>query len=355
MRMQRQLVALSGLAILLVVLHHSIDMQISGLSESGIGLPTGWQLYLLAGLHRLGKVAVPLFLFISGGFIAYAARGNPPKLSWSNVQAALRRIIWPYLLWSIIFYVLVFFQRHESYSVAGYLKNLVVGYPFHFVPLLIFFYAISPLLTYTVKRFGLALIVLLAIGQLALITVEFPGALAVSGPEWMHHLSPPVIGHTLALWGIYFPLGLFCSLNFKYVQPWLQRLRWPLIALTLTFFLLDVLHTAAVIHLPVAVHIYPLTFVLLAPLIKRNFIPKVEAHEYVGKRSYGLYLTHLLVIHLALSAVQEFVPLSPGIWLLATPLLLVAPLFILGVALPLLVMHLLSAPPIRIAHRYVFG
>ncbi|MCC6456186.1 MAG: acyltransferase [Caldilineaceae bacterium] len=348
--MNRQLTALSGLAILLVVLHHTIDLQITWLQTAGVVLPHDWAFYTLIVLHRLGKVAVPLFLFISGSFIAYAARGNPPKLSWHTVQSALRRLIWPYVVWSALFYLLVFFQRHESQSAVGYVKSLAVGYPFHFVPLLIFFYAISVPLAAVAKRYGLALIVLIALYQLFLIIVEYPGTLNVTLPGGSQILSLPILGKTLALWGIYFPLGLVYALNLKRIQPWLQRI-WPLlVALTIIFYGLDVLHTAGIVRLPMAVHLYPLTFVMLVPLIKRNWIPQVTQVEYLGKRSYGLYLTHLLVIDLALTAIRD---LLPG--LTSFPLLIAAPVFIMALAIPLLMMNLLSATPTRVAHPYVFG
>jgi peptidoglycan/LPS O-acetylase OafA/YrhL len=89
---------------------------------------------------------------------------------------------------------------------------------------------------------------------------------------------------------------------------------------------------------------------MLVPLIKRNWIPKVTQVEYLGKRSYGLYLTHLLVIDLALTAIRD---LLPG--LTSFPLLIVAPVLIIALAIPLLMMNLLSATPTRVAHPYVFG
>jgi peptidoglycan/LPS O-acetylase OafA/YrhL len=348
--MNRQLAALSGLAIILVVLHHTIDLEVAWFREAGITLAQDWRLFTLVTLHRLGKVAVPLFLFISGGFIAYAVRGNPPRLSWQSVSSALRRLIWPYALWSVIFYIMVYFQRAESYSLMGYLKNLAVGYPFHFVPLLIFFYAISPLLAYLAKRMGFALLALFALGQLLLIGVEFPGILGFTFPAWSRYLSLPVLGETMALWGIYFPLGLIFALRIKEIQPWIHRFRWLLLACTLSFFVLDVLHTLTIVRMPIAVHVYPFTAVLLTPLIRRNWIPLLGEHEYVGKRSYGLYLTHLLIVNLALLGIEGFAP-----WLFNYPLLLVGPVFVLALGIPLLVMHLLSAPPTRNTYRYVFG
>jgi peptidoglycan/LPS O-acetylase OafA/YrhL len=120
--------------------------------------------------------------------------------------------------------------------------------------------------------------------------------------------------------------------------------------LTLVFYVVDVLHTGGLINFPLAVHFYPLTFVLLVPLIKRNWIPKVSQLEYVGKRSYGVYLVHLLVIDVALWAIHDSMPGLNGF-----PILVALPVFILALAIPLWIMHLLSAPSTRFVHHYVFG
>jgi peptidoglycan/LPS O-acetylase OafA/YrhL len=246
---------------------------------------------------------------------------------------------------------LVYWQYGERYSAPGYLKNLIVGYPFHFVPLLLFFYFISPVLAYIVKRYGLAFIVLCALGQVALILIETPRVLGVTLPAWAAQLHVPVLGTTLAMWGIYFPLGLTLALNGKRYQPALTRLRWTLLALTLIFFGLDVLHTLALVRAPAAVYISPLPFVLLAPQIKREWIPQAHSLEYAGKRSYGLYFTHMIVIDLLLLGIQHW---APGLFE-TSHVLLTALLFVPAVGIPLLVMHAFSASPSRVAYRYVFG
>ena len=348
--MNRQFPALRGLAISLVVLYHSIDM--GTLAPRGLGYPPveGWGRYVLLVFHQLGVFAVPTFLFISGCFAAYAARGTPPQLSWKTIWAGLKRILLPYLLWSILFYILIYVRRNETYTILGYVKNLLVGYPFHFVPILVFFYVISPLLVPLASRFGALLIGLIAIYQLILLNILSPGILGFVFPERMQLLVPPAVGSTMAQWGIYFPLGLVYSLNAKRVKPWLDKAKWGLAAATVAFFVLSVLHSADLIHLPLASYICPLTFILLAPLIKRNSIPLVRRLEEIGKRSYGLYLTHLIVLDLVFLVLQVTVP-----WVLAYQILLQPLLFATAMGIPLLVMNGIARSPARSVQRYVFG
>jgi hypothetical protein len=77
----RQLGALSGLSILLILVNHTIELALSLGIKFGYPPLTGWQHYLLTFLQGLGVFAVPTFLFISGSFVAYAAQEIRPHLS----------------------------------------------------------------------------------------------------------------------------------------------------------------------------------------------------------------------------------------------------------------------------------
>lgn len=349
--MNRQFGALRGLAMLIVVLNHSIETGLR-VEQFGYPLPQGVTYYVLLVLHELGIFAVPTFLFISGAFFSYAARGSDTlKLPWKVVWASLKHLMWPYLVWSIIFYVVIFIVRGEVYSPAGYLKNLLTGFPYHFVPILAFYYLVSPFLVTLAKRFSSLLIVAIAVYQLFLINIVFPGALGFTFPAWTRLLVPPVLGYTLALWAIYFPLGLVYSINTTGWLPRLQQFKWLFLVLTLTFFSLSALDTAKLIDFRLAGFIAAASLVLFIPTLKRNSIPKVRELEEVGKRSYGLYLTHLVVLELVFLAIAAVLPGLLNYQLLLQPLL-----FGLGLAIPLLVMNWLTKlPATRLAYRYVFG
>jgi peptidoglycan/LPS O-acetylase OafA/YrhL len=264
--------------------------------------------------------------------------------------AGLTRIVWPYLIWSVVYYAVVYVRRDETYTILGHLKNLVVGYPYHFVPLLLFFYVLSPLLVRFAKRWGWLLIAIIALYQAILMNVQFAGILGFRFPDWMKYVVPPVVGYALAEWGIYFPLGLVYGLHFKSLLPWLRKGKWVFLGATCLFFLLGVLSVASVVRFPLALHICRLTLVLLLPVIKRKSIPLVRRLEDVGKKSYGLYLTHLLVLDFAFLGVQVLLPS-----LLNHPILVVPILFTAGVLVPILVMSGVARLPARTVYRYVFG
>ncbi len=349
--MNRQFGALQGLAILLVVLHHSIEL---GLDTQRLGYPPltqGWEHYVLLVLWRLGILAVPTFLFISGCFFSYAAQGkNPPQLSWKVVWTGLKHLLWPYLFWSIAFYIWIYFRWDKAFTPLGYLKNLIVGFPFNFIPLIAFYYLLSPFLVRLAKRFGYLLIIVIVLYQLILLNIGTPGILGFTFPDWMRFLAPPVLHVTMALWGIYFPLGLVYSINAKTVLLWLQRLKWMLLTMTIGFFVISVLDEFSVWYFPLAKYICPLMFVLFIPTLKRDSIPAVRELEKVGKRSYGLYLSHLITLDCILLCIQLFMP-----WLFNYQILLQPILFALTLGIPLLVMNSMVQLPIRPVYRYVFG
>ena len=348
--MQRQFAALRGLAIATVVLYHSIDM--GRLAPRDLGYPpvTGWLGVVLMVLHQLGLFAVPTFLFISGCFVAYAARGKPPRLSWKVVHVGLTRMLWPYLIWSVVFFAMAYFRRGEEQNLLGYVKNLLVGYPFHFMPLLFFFYAISPILVRLSERFGYTAVVVVAVYQVYLLAAVAPDVLGLALPGWAQWFVPPVLGSTMARWGLFFPLGIVYSLQAKRSTPWLHRLRWVLVGTTVALFVLTVLDATSVIRFPLGGFVVPLALVGLHPLIKRQSIPAVRRLEHVGKRSYGLYLMHLVVLEMGFWAIQAWLP-----WLLGQQVLLQVLLYAFSLGIPLLLMDLVHRSRLRSVYRYVFG
>jgi peptidoglycan/LPS O-acetylase OafA/YrhL len=225
-----------------------------------------------------------------------------------------------------------------------------VGYPFHFVPLIAFYYLLSPFLVRFARRFGLVLVVVIWLYQLVLINVVFPGTLGVTFPDWTRVLAPPVLGTALALWAIYFPLGLVYSINARHVLPWLERARWAFLIITVVFFVIFLLDVFSAIHFPLASFICPTTFVLFSTTIRRDSIPKVRTLEKLGRKSYGLYLTNLLFLDLVLFGIHLF---APGLF--SYPVLLPPILFALTMGVALTAMDGFTRLPTRTMYRYVFG
>jgi surface polysaccharide O-acyltransferase-like enzyme len=338
--MNRQYAALSGGAVVLIALNHAIHF---GFEMAPVG---GTLQSVLIALQALGAFAVPAFLFISGAFLSYSAG----QLSMRFLRTNLERILWPYLSWSIAFYALVFVTTGEGQSLAGYAKSLLVGYPYHFVPLLVFWYAVAPLVVKFGRRHGLLLLAGIGAYQSLLLLLRFPeiaGGWAVPD-EVGRLLKVPILFTSMSDWAIYFPLGVVVSMHQAAIRTWLVRLRWLLAAAAGALFVAGVLNAVDVVSAPVARLVVPLPVMLLLPLVNRASIPMVRSLESLGRCSYGIYLAHFFVIN-----VTVFIVANAGVNVGAIrfPLLLA-----IALALPLGLMNLITrVPSARHVYRYVFG
>ena len=346
----RHFATLRGLAVLLVVFDHAIDMSLAEFGRVGLPPPSGFARWLLIALRQPGTTAVPVFLFLSGCFIVYAVNGREIPIAYRIVATSLRYVFVPYIAWSLIFYVVAYQLEYERLPLLGYVKSLLIGYPFNFVPLLIFFYMLGPLIVPAVRRHPWLIMAAVLGYQMFLLNVVSPGALGVVFPSWTLWLAPLVLRETLAKWAIYFPLGIVYGLHGKDILEPLRRIWLPLAVSAVVLYGLRV---AALIQgrdariLGIAC---PIPLILLCILVKRERIPLAGYLEQYGRKSYGLYLTNLIVLSLLLAGIQVAAP-----WLLPH-LILVIPLLFLGTLnLPFWVMTLAERSPARLIQRYVFG
>jgi peptidoglycan/LPS O-acetylase OafA/YrhL len=349
--MNRSFPALRGIAIILVVINHTITMGSSYALEFGVLPPSGWLKAALSTLAGLGIFAVPIFLFLSGCFFAYAANRDDLGRNYRIVKANLLHVLLPYLIWSCIFYIEIYLVRDQRLTATEYLKSLLVGYPFHFVPLLAFYYLVSPILIRATRYIGdWTIVLLVGVFQLFLLNITHPGILGFEFPAWANRLAPPVIASTLAEWAIFFPLGLIYVKTSKRVLPNLQKARWISFILTVILYALALLDVLYILEAPLARYLCPVAFMLITPTFQRNAIPLVRPLELIGKKAYGLYLMNLLVLDLILFSIQSLLPGLLAYYLLLLPILALATL-----AIPMLLMRSVERLAKPVVHRYVFG
>jgi peptidoglycan/LPS O-acetylase OafA/YrhL len=348
--MSRQFGALSGIAMALIVLNHAIQLGMEAPIRSGYPAVSGYAMSVLAFLQALGVFAVPTFLFISGGFVAYAAQGDPPRLTSKFLINSLRHILIPYVIWSILFYILIALHQGRTFTITQYIKHLLVGYPFHFIPLLAIYYLFSPLLVTFARRYPIYLIVVFLLTQLFVINIHYDGILGFQPPEVLRIFAPPVIGQTYADWGIFFPLGLVYGLKARQLQPALQKYHWIFVIATIIFFILASLTYRRIIDFEISRHLSTLTFVLLIPAIKRDRIPFVRSLERFGRRSYGIYLTHLIIIDVFVWIFESVFPV-----VLVYQIILITILLAAGIILPVAIIEASASGWFKKHHRLVFG
>jgi peptidoglycan/LPS O-acetylase OafA/YrhL len=227
-------------------------------------------------------------------------------------------------------------------------KNLLLA-PIHFVPCCLL-YILSVAGRYGKTKLAVIFLLLVGVFQLMLLNILRPGLLGFLFPGWMESLAPPVLRTTLADWAIYFPMGLVFGLNAAKVLPWSRRLGWLFGGLTVVVFGVGLLDALQIIDAPLARYLCPLPFILMLPGIKRESIPLARTLERVGRRTYGIYLTHQIVIYLVAEILLGLLPALAGL-----PILLSLLLFIVALEVPLLVMEAIARGPAKQAYRYVFG
>jgi peptidoglycan/LPS O-acetylase OafA/YrhL len=349
---RRQFGAFRGIAIILVILNHSAYMIAWFTDKFQLAPLTPLESSLVNLLIKPGIFAVPIFLFLSGCFFVYAIQGKDLITSWKISIKNIIHILWPYLIWSIAFYIVLYVLFKESYSLWDYVKFLLVGYPNHFIPLLFFFYLIAPLLVPISKRFGWYLIVAIMIYQLALVNLQYPGVFGFQFPDWVKIIEPPVIHSTFAIWGICFPLGIIYSFNQNKADAFFIKYLWAVLIVVACLFLVS---TTSVIFLPIFPvsildTICPIFLLLLIPTLRLDKIRYSRFFEKIGNRSLGLYLMNLIIINLFLFGILTFVP-----WMFVYKLALVPILFSFTLFFSLAIMDFLPHVFNPIYSRYVFG
>jgi peptidoglycan/LPS O-acetylase OafA/YrhL len=347
--LKRQFPALSGLAILLVVLNHAIALSLGAAKQYGQPPPTGWERVLLTGLKSLGLVAVPAFLFFSGAFMVYALQGRPLALAYRTVILGLRHIVVPYVIWSVVFYLVVFLLQGERYTILEYAKSLAVGFPYYFIPLLVFFYLLAPLLVRAAARHPWLVVLVCVAYQLFSLAVLRPD-LGFALPDVAYRLTLPVLRYSIAIYGLFFPVGVVCALHSERVTAFLERVRWPLAGLAAAAYGLAVGTELGLVHLPHAALAFPVFMMGLFLVIRRESLPMGTELEWMGRRALGLYLTSLIFPTLALAAVGASAPVLFNQMLVLVSI--VTAFTILALRFLVLAVEQLPLPAAR---RYVLG
>jgi peptidoglycan/LPS O-acetylase OafA/YrhL len=366
--MSRRLLLLNGLAILAVVCNHATNYAFIAMfwwtdryrpvtvpNYDWLGSPA---YYGTVAIQQLAMFSVPAFLFVSGFFVAYAARSKGNELSWKFVRNRITALLWPYLIWMVIYLVVEALQGKTN-TLVEYIRRVLTGDvagPFYFVPLLCQFYLMAPFIVRWAKnRPTLLLIIAFAIQVIAgllLMVFKFTNqdlAATIFSNAWLF------IWHT-----IYFPLGVVIGFRWSATSAILARFKWVLVAVTVTLGLMsigvdewlrqmqhEVPGYQEVTLLP---SFYALAFVLafLSFAESKGFIAKVLG--WLGTNSYGIYLVHLLVMGWLARAIQHFFP-----WLLAQPLLFMSVLVAADILVVATFMKGVARSPARKWYRYLFG
>lgn len=346
--MFKQSTAFKGLAVFLVVVNHTIVMGSAGLGKINIQLSDQFQIGLSI-LAALGLYAVPLFLFYGGGFTQYALENRDLRTSYKIIFTTILIVLWPYIIWSCVFYLLIYLDGGTTFSFWGYLKNLLVGYPFNFVPILIFFYLISPFLQKIKGPFIAALLFFFLLYQIFLILLNDPDFTGLL-PESLHIFAIPVVREPLRTWALYFPMGFYVKHLLSLISVTKQYFRTVLIVLTLLILGVNLVSILGHIGSPWIKYLLPIPFVLLSIYWQREKIPFYKFFERLGKRSYGIYLINLIFLDVLVLLLIPVLKTVPGFALIYFIIL-----FMVTVSLPVFMMERFEKLVSKKIYRFIFG
>lgn len=360
--MTRRLLLLNGLAVLMVAVHHATGYGFNAMflwtdRYLSVSVPNYDQIgslayYINIIIQQLDYFGLPAFLFVSGYFISFVASGEKAQLKWTTVKQRVVNLLIPFTVWSAVFFVL--FLRRLPLSLDEIFDR------YYFIPLLIQFYLISPLLIPLVKKNWKLVMIGAAILELGRFSLHFIGKLGLNFPglNILIFSTPRWLFPMLFFWFILGMVGGFYRENFA---SWISRYKWGLLAALVIFGVLSLIEYQWISRLigeewlgpyfgGISRQIYSLAFILCFLAFDKVAIPFSKQLSDLGAKSLGIYLVHSRVMYIVAILMYRQTPELLGSQFTYQMILI---LTALGGSLVL--MEIFKRTPGRRFYRYVFG
>lgn len=369
--MLRRLLLLNGIAIVGVILFHAAGWGFTAMFAwthryLPVTVPNFDQVdtlsyYALRTVEQLVVFSIPAFLFVSGIFIAVATERSRKAVSWSTVGARIRDLAIPYLLWSVLLIALSFVQYRNLTPRAAFVDLLTGGVDpaYYYVPLLIQFYLLAPIITRFARQRWLPALILAGLMQLVVQLLYYPALfnVHVGVLQPLVDVAPKWFFPVRIFW---FTLGVVAGFHMKAFERFVRRIRWWAFALVLLLLPLGILEWELIQDFsgqPWLAHRETILDSLFGAAVifgflgfKQAAVPYTPQLNELGSKSFGIYLIHSPVMQYASRLLYHVAP-----WVLASQLLLQPFLIVLGLAVPLTMMAVVSRSPARPYYKYSFG
>ncbi len=152
------------LSILAVIMIHTTTRTLESTNYDLHRLP--WTLFL----NQASRFAVPMFIMISGFVLELNYNNHSGYVSF--LRKRLGKILLPYLLWSALYYLLIFRNNSDTF-----LESLLKGnasYQLYFIPTVLLFYLFFPLIRKLYPLFSKRwILVLLGIMQIIPLAYDY--------------------------------------------------------------------------------------------------------------------------------------------------------------------------------------
>lgn len=319
-------------------------------------LATSPAFYLVRAIEQVVVFSIPAFIFVSGYFAAFLAGRQANNISYKQTISRIKGLLIPYLLWSVLFMSMGVVEG-KSFGPDRIATNILLGTTtpaYYYVPLIIQLYLIAPVLIALARRNWKALILLTALLQ---ILVHLPASLSLWGiqNEWINAIPqiPKWLFVSRLFW---FSAGIVAGLHLARIRPVLQKMN-PLFGYSVIFFLVAGFIEWEVFKGPIQTRetiidwFYEISVLLFfLSLLESKKLPLIKAFNFLGSKSYGVYLVHVPIMEIIARGIYLIAP-----WVLPNQLLFFVLIFIPGLGIPLLGMQLFSSPKFKPIYGYLFG
>lgn len=373
--MNKRFLLLNGIAIVAVVTNHSTFSGFLAMfwwtdRYRNVAIPNYDQIgsfsyYFLVCAQKLALFCVPAFLFTSGLFLAYAAHGNHASLTWDTIKRRVLNLIPPYLIWTTVIFLTEFLLGNNMS-----IWNYFIGYisiedsPLFFIPLLCFYFLISPLLVKLI-RYKLSIFVALSVGVFLMIMAD---SYIVLISQIFHNENPTLKFATSMLrtdkifeYFFYYAFGMLSGFYQSAIKNWIVRHRWLLLVTVILsailavaeaewVFLATTMETWRTRTMSLPTFLYSISFILSFWAFEKISPPFSKLFYRIGTESLAIYLVHKVILRIVPKLVYHAAPWMLGIQIVYIPLLI-----IMGVGMPLIITIIVKRTPLRAIYRSLFS
>jgi surface polysaccharide O-acyltransferase-like enzyme len=359
--MVRRLYILTGLAIIAVILNHAAGWgftamfwwvnRYTSLTPPNFDQIGSFSYYFLVVLKQLTTFSVPVFLFVSGFFVAYASRSvdNQSKFITRRIQ----NLLIPYLFWSCFLFIIDFSQS-TGHRLINYTWSLLTGGAspaYYYIPVICQLYILSPWIVSLAKRRLKLLLIITMI-------LHF-GSLSLNYLNILYNI-PVIPAWLFPGWMLFFSIGVISGFKLEQFKKTLLRIKFSLLLFLLIFTFLAILEPETIYRVTgkdfrggpelLSTQLYAITFILAFLAYEKSPIPFAKFLNLLSSKTYGIYLAHPMALLLTSRFLYHFMP---GI--LAYEIVFIPILTIAGLGLPLLLMIEWVKLPARKYYSYFFG
>lgn len=163
-------------------------------------------------LNQISRFAVPLFFMISGFVLELNYHSKENYLTY--LRKRLSRIFIPYVFWSIIYYFFVYVHGRDPNFFSSLLRG-DASYQLYFIPALLIFYLIFPLIHWSAKIIGnVWVIIFLFLLQLTLLFRDYSG----NHLQFFYPLAIALLNYFPFIFGFF--LAKHYDFFIKFINKW---------------------------------------------------------------------------------------------------------------------------------------